>query len=115
MPKRRTSPLRMKECLIPLSDEDRIRTRFALQHGEPAEIMVQLECWIGGKWEQVRRYDTKHGFLHVHLMPWDKRRDKRRRLERGLSEALSMAIAELKEGWPRYRAACETAKVGEGR
>jgi hypothetical protein len=119
MPKGQADPLARKERITALSEEDRLRVRFALQHGEPVEIMVQYEALIGGKWTQVRRYDTKHGFFHVHQMPWDKRRDKRRRLDGGLKEALTMAIKDLQENWPRYREACEADKaatsVGEER
>jgi hypothetical protein len=119
MRKRRTTPLVYKERVTALSEEDRLRVRFALQHGDPVEIMVQFEAWIGEKWTPVRRYDTKHGFLHVHLMPWDKRRDKRRPLPDGLREALTLAIKDLQENWPRYRETCEAdmahSVVGEER
>ena len=109
MPKRRTNSLTYKERVTALSEEDRLRVRFALQHGDPVEIMVQYEAWIGEKWTPVRRYDTKHGYLHVHMMPWNKRKDKRVPLTGGLKEALTLAIDELKDKWPHYRQVCEAA------
>lgn len=111
VPKRRLHPLSEKSFLIALSEEDRIRARIKIQGSEPVEIMIQLECWIDDKWRNVRRYDTSHGYLHVHLRPWDKPRDKRRRLTGGLKEALQIAIEDLKSNWQQYREVCVTATV----
>ena len=98
--------LREKRFLFAVSDENRIRARYTVQRNEPVEIMVQLECWIEDKWRPVRRYDTRHGFLHVHTKPWDKGKDRRVRLDDGLKDALTSAISDLKRNWRRYRAAC---------
>jgi hypothetical protein len=60
-------------------------------------------------------YDTRHGFLHVHLMPWDEQRDTRQRLVHGLKDALNMAISDLQAHWASYREACKRAIEGERR
>jgi hypothetical protein len=90
--------------------------RYTLQGSEPAEIMVQLECQAHGEWVQCRRYDTKHGFLHVHSAPWDEVADSREPVEiEDLKTGLNRAIADLKEGWQRYRRLCVGAKRRERR
>ena len=91
-----------------LSDIDRLRVRFALERGAPVQITVQLECEIGGRWVPVRRYDSAHGFFHVHPVPWDEARDRQVLVGvAGPKDALSLAINDLKANWERYRAACE--------
>jgi hypothetical protein len=101
--------LRQQEFLIYLSDDDRIRVRISVERNEPVDMMVQLECWIDQSWEQVRRYDTSHGYLHLHTEPWSEERDRREPVRGGLKEALTRIIAEFKANWERHRSACEAA------
>jgi hypothetical protein len=54
MPERGDGQATFRERVTLLSHEDRLRVRFTLQHGEPVEIMVQLESWVGGSWVPVR-------------------------------------------------------------
>ena len=106
--------LREEEFFITLSAEDRIRVRLQLRHGEPVEMTVQLEAFIEEQWFPVRRYDTAHGYLHVHSAPWDDNRDRSTAVEHGgLKGAVTMAIREIKENWPRYRETCVAAFRGE--
>lgn len=89
-----------------LTAEDRLRVRFAHEHGIPVEIMVQLECLIDGTWHPARRYDT-HIVLHVHTAPWDVARDDRIPIVGvGLKDALDEAIDDIKSNRDRYRDAC---------
>jgi hypothetical protein len=103
-------PLVDKEHLEYLTAQDRLRVRIVTQRGEPVEITVQLESDIAGRWEQVRRYDTDHGSLHMHHAPWDQETDRREPVAHGgLKHALDMAIGELKRDWEQLRAGCEVA------
>jgi len=105
--------LPLKDFFITLSTYDRIRVRITVQYGEPVEIMVQLESFIMDRWREVRRYDTAHGYLHVHSAPWDDAQDRRMRVQHaGLRSALTTAIDEIKTHWPRYRQECETGLGG---
>ena len=106
--------MREEAFFITLSIEDQIRVRLELQHGEPIEMTIQLETLIGERWIPVRRYDTAHGYVHVHSAPWDDSRDRRSAVEHGgLKSAVTLAIQEIKENWPRYREACVAAFRGE--
>jgi hypothetical protein len=106
--------LPQKEFLIPLSTDDRIRVRLILQNGDPVEMVVQLETLVGDQWQPVRRYDTVHGYLHVHSAPWDEERDRSTPVPHGgLKSAVTQAIQDIKENWPRYREACVAALGGE--
>ena len=108
--------MQTKEFFITLSTHDRIRVRITVQQGEPVEMMVQLESLIADRWREVRRYDTSHGYLHVHRAPWDDSRDQRLRVQHtGLKDALNTAIGEIKANWPVYRNVCELAIVGGAR
>lgn len=88
-----------------------------LQNGDPVEMVVQLETLIGERWEQVRRYDTEHGYLHVHSAPWwDDERDRSTAVQHGgLKSAVTEAIQDIKDNWPRYRERCIAALGGEAR
>ncbi len=97
-----------------LTDQDRLRVRFTLQGRVPVAVMVQLECKVGGKWTACRRYDTAHGVFHVHHALWDSDRDRRQRVQvTDLQQALSLAIADLKANWTRYRAVLEVWHEGD--
>jgi hypothetical protein len=102
-----------KSFFIILSAYDRIRVRMTVQQGTSIEIMVQLESVIMDIWRPVRRYDTSHGYLHIHSAPWDDAADQRTRIQHdGLKRALNTALREIRENWPKYREVCEAAIVG---
>ena len=106
--------MREEEFFITLSAEDQIRVRLQLQHGDPVEMTVQLETLIRDKWTPVRRYDTAHGYLHVHSAPWDDERDRSTAVQHGgLKSAVTLAIQDIKDNWPRYRETCVAALRGE--
>lgn len=103
-----------EEFFITLSAEDQIRVRMRRQQGDLVEITVQLETIIAEKWTPVRRYDTAHGYLHVHSAPWDSELDRSTKVQHdGLKMAITLAIHDIKDNWPRYRESCVAALRGE--
>jgi hypothetical protein len=106
VPEDATGPI---EYVAPLTSDDRLRVRYRHRRGVPIDILVQLECLIGGVWLPVRRYDTHHG-LHVHTAPWDDKLDRRVPMPNvPLKDALNLAIDDIKVNRERYRAACKRA------
>lgn len=70
--------------------------------------MVQFEAEIDGRWVQVRRYDSSHGYFHVHSKPWDKDADTRSHVQvSDLKQGLDLASNDLKQHWECYRDSCE--------
>lgn len=107
--------LRKKERIQYLSLEDRIRVEFTLQGRDVVEMMVQLECEIGGEFKPCRRYDTEHGVLHVHPEAWTRHPNVREIVPvTTLSAALTRALDDLIANYPAYRAHLE-ARFTEGR
>jgi hypothetical protein len=105
---------REKEFEIPISARDKIRVRLTTEHGQLTEVVAQLECEVGGDWLQCRRYDSAHGFFHVHPKPWDTAQDRQVPVESGdLRHGINLAIADLKANWTRYRQELEAAVQGE--
>ncbi len=66
-------------------------------------FFVNLSCRVGEEYHEVIRYDTAHGYVHVHRF-WESVGMQRwRRYEgRPLSEAFQAAYDDLKANWERY-------------
>jgi hypothetical protein len=96
------------EFIFYLTDQDRIRVGFTTDGGTPVALLVQLECLIDARWLVCRRYDNRHGYLHVHTVPWDESRDRRVPVEAGdLRRAIRRLTDELRATWPASRARME--------
>jgi hypothetical protein len=93
-----------------ITGRNRVRVRFTVDHGLPQRIMVQLECEIGGRWRPARRYDNHSGGpVHVHTMPWDRRRDRRHIIQTpDLRHAIRGLVTDLQVNWETIRAAVVT-------
>lgn len=97
------------EYVHALTHQDRLRVEYSHRRGVVVSVMVQLECLIGGTWRPARRYDTHLG-LHIHTAPWGPETDRKIPMGYiGLSDALNLAIDDIKRNWERYRAACAGA------
>ena len=93
------------EFVVYITDRDRIRVRFTLEHGVPDRIMVQLECEVAGRWREARRYDNYHGYMHLHVTPWDHGSDRPQRVEiSDLRYAIAVLTSDLRASWPAIRA-----------
>jgi len=87
-----------------ITDRDRIRVKFTLERGVPERIVVELECEVDGRWMPARRYDNRHGHMHVHVRPWDDSTDRTQEVAvPGLRQALSILIGELQVNWQAIR------------
>jgi len=90
-----------------LTDRDRIMARITTGHGGTVEhYSLQFECRLGDsqEWTAIRRYDSSHGVVHVHVFRADG--SERRVVDRAgvpFKEGLRLAWVELSENWQRYR------------
>lgn len=88
-----------------LDDENALRVRFSIEHGQVLEFVVQLECRFGEgeRWVPVVRYDTAHSFAHCdRLHPYDPT-TKTAMQTRSYNEALDVATKDLVRNWEEYR------------
>jgi hypothetical protein len=87
-----------------ITDRDRIRVKFTLERGVPKTITVQLECEVGGRWWQTRRYDNFHGYVHVHTKPWDPTNDRTYPAPVGdIRHAITVVINDVLGSWQAVR------------
>ncbi len=78
-----------------LSEDNALRVRFKLEHGQVIEFVVQLECLFGSQWAAVVRYDTAHDFAHRDLLHPYKPTTKTRLGMQDYNESLTLAINDL--------------------
>jgi hypothetical protein len=84
-------------------NDNTLRVRFDVDHGEVLLFVVQLESWIGNKWIAIVRYDTAHGFAHRDKMHSRKETEKIEILVRDYKEGLNFAIDDMEANWRDYR------------
>jgi hypothetical protein len=85
------------------SGEDRIRFRFKLEKGKVVDMMIQLECLISGKWNEVVRYDFAHGFFHRDMISPKGEKEKKKIEIDNLKTATVYAEEDLKDRWEWYK------------
>ena len=84
-------------------NDNALRVRFDVDHGEVLSFIVQLESWISNKWTAIVRYDTAHGFAHRDKMHSRKETEKVEILVRNYKEGLNFAIDDMEANWQDYR------------
>ena len=84
-------------------DEARIDVILQVEAGRVLGFSVNLSVRIDDDYHDVIRYDTAHGYLHVHrfwesveMQPW------RSYAGRPLAEAFQAAYEDIKTNWERY-------------
>jgi hypothetical protein len=95
-----------------LASGETVRLAFDLDHGQVTSFLVQLECWIEGRWRPVVRYDTAHGQAHRDLLDWSGHAVEKVWLppELDFNSALTLAERDVVENAATYRAAYEESK-----
>lgn len=96
--------MRITEYVIPLGENTRKRHYHETERGKVAGFAVQLEVFVGGKWQVIIRYDSSHGFAHIDRYYLNGRKIKKE-LHMKLSEALTLADEDIKENWKAYKKA----------
>ena len=97
--------MRIVEFRHYLDDNNALRVRFELEHGQVLGFAVQLECRFreNDEWAPVVRYDTAHGFAHCdRLHPYEPTA-KTEMKTRDYNEALTVALRDLADNWVSYR------------
>ncbi len=101
--------MRVVEFRRYLDDNNALRVRFELEHGQVLGFVVQLECRFreNDEWAPVVRYDTAHGFAHCdRLHPYEPTA-KFEMKTRDYNEALTVAMRDLADNWASYRRSYE--------
>jgi hypothetical protein len=65
--------------------------------------MVQYELFVEGKWHEVVRYNTSHGYVYRDLIHADGRKEKLELFFRDLNICLTYAENDLRANWKNYR------------
>jgi hypothetical protein len=91
------------EYLVPLGSDGRRRVRHNKLRGKITEFMVQYEIFVEGKWYEVVRYDTSHGYAHKDLIHADGRKEKFELFFKDLNICLTYAENDLRANWKDYR------------
>ncbi|NUO82151.1 hypothetical protein HUU05_18935 [candidate division KSB1 bacterium] len=91
-----------KEYLLPLSNGVRKRHYHELEKGRVIAFMVQLEIYYEGRWRNVLRYDSAHGFSHIDRYNL-KGEQIKESLDLTFDEALALADVDINENWENYR------------
>ena len=97
--------MRLVEFRRSLDDNNALRVRFELEHGQVVGFTVQLECRFGedDEWAPVVRYDTAHGFAHCdRLHPYGSTVKTEMNTRDG-NAALTLALHDLANNWGWYR------------
>jgi len=95
--------MRVVEYVAPLGIDGRRRVRHTRFEGKITEFMVQYEIFVKGKWYEVVRYDTSHGYAHRDLIHADGRKEKVEMLFNDLNICLTYAENDLRTNWKNYR------------
>lgn len=88
-----------------LNDNNALRVRFEVDHGQVLKFVVQLECRFGDDkvLTPVIRYDTAHGFAHCDKLHPYEPAVKTRLETKDYDEALNVAMTDLVDNWSTYR------------
>ena len=95
--------MRVVEYVVLLGNDGRRRVRHTRVGGNVTEFMVQYEVFVEGKWHEVVRYDTSHGYAHKDLIHADGRKEKVTLFFKDLNICLTYAENDLRANWKNYR------------
>lgn len=96
--------MKVTEYVIPLGENVRKRHYHETNKGKVTAFTIQLEVFVDGRWHEVIRYDSAHGFAHMDRYYLDGRKVKNN-LNLKLNEALTLADEDIKENWKAYQKA----------
>lgn len=91
-----------------ITGDDRLDIEIEVEAGKVLGFTVNYRARIDGRWEEVVRYDTAHGHLHVHRF-WRPEGEQVEALDdpndpKGVYNAdLDAAEEDLVENWRTYR------------
>lgn len=93
-----------REYFLEITDGVIVFAQFKTDEGEVKEFVVKLICEFGGQWNEVLRYDSGHGYPHKDIL------DTSGKVVRKVwydfldnSQALTMAITDIKDNYEFYR------------
>lgn len=93
-----------KEYFLEIEKGVIVFVQFNTEKGDVKDFVIKLLCEFSGKWHEVLRYDSGHGCSHKDILDitgsvirkvWYDFLDN--------SQALTMAIADIKDNYEFYR------------
>ncbi|MBI4393314.1 MAG: hypothetical protein HY556_05890 [Euryarchaeota archaeon] len=102
-----------KRYEVDLSLDDVIDVAIRTQRGRVLSFALNYRARIGGAWHEVARYDTCHGYVHLHRA-WLPEQDRvttmaREKRSTRLKVALQEARSDILENWTIFRERVEAA------
>lgn len=95
--------MRKKEIQVSLSDKDILDVIFFTKKGKTVKFSINYRADINGKWWEVYRVDTAHGYLHEQRYWLTPDPIKLSRYE-SIDILLGYYLNEIRENYTRYRA-----------
>ena len=92
-----------KSYIFMLTDKDRKRHIHTVEKGRVVEFLVQYEMLLEGRWVEVVRYDTSHGFAHRDLFNINGLKRKTPLFTADNNDALTFAENDIKDNWQVYK------------
>lgn len=93
-----------REFFLEITDDAIVFVQFKTDEGEVKEFVVKLICEFDSQWNEVLRYDSGHDCPHKDIL------DTSGKVVRKVwydfldhSQALTMAIADIKDNYEFYR------------
>lgn len=109
-----------KRWTLEFSDEDWLVVELNVVRGKVKGFVLNYVAHIGDRIHEVVRYDTDHGYLHVHRF-WLDERHQTSDLEdpthpsENYGAVFSKAAADLRVNWSQYRGRlARRLRAGEG-
>lgn len=97
--------MRIKHIHVILSTEDQLIIKIKIEKNKVLEFSVNYIAKIDGKWEQIYRVDTAHGYLHEQRFWISSKPFALKRLERVYDKKtlLNMFIDKIKNNYLRFK------------
>ena len=93
-----------KEYFYELKDGVIIFVQFNTDRGDVKEFVVKLLCEVNGEWYEVMRHDSGHGCPHKDILDTSGKSVRKVWYDfLDNNQALTMAIADIKDNYEFYR------------
>ncbi len=88
---------------LDVAEHEKLRLRIKTNAGKVADVVVQYESFINGKWTPIVRYDCAHGFFHRDILYPKNEKEKQTINISSLEDALNYAEQDIKDRWEFYK------------
>ena len=94
-----------KEYLKSLENNgnERLRVKLTIEKSKVIDLVFQYESLIHGRWCEIVRYDSSHGFFHRDFISPDGKKEKTRIEIPEMKSAATYAEQDIKDKWEFYK------------